>query len=254
MQSPADPIDNDLEASLWHAFKVEGSTTARERLFSIYAAFAKSIANRHHHERTYGDLDIADMRQLAYEGLLEALDRFDPARSVPFRAFASHRISGSILDGLSKMTEMRQQVSWRQRVRRERLQSLSVEGADALSTSEAMAALADLAVGLALGFMLEGTGMVLPSEDVPAADHRTSPTAYEGAAWKELVERLKAELSALPERERTILYHHYIEGIAFDHVASLLQISKARVSQLHRGALDLLRKRMLARGHFRLER
>ena len=76
---------------------------------------------------------------------------------MPFRGFAVRRINGSILDGLAKMNEVREQISFRRRVKRERMRSLTPADADALPAGEAMEALIDLAVGLALGFMLEGT-------------------------------------------------------------------------------------------------
>jgi RNA polymerase sigma factor for flagellar operon FliA len=244
----------DTEAALWRAFRADPAGPARERLFTLHAGFARSIAHRHHRDRSFGDLDVEDIRQLAFAGLLEAIDRFDPDRGVPFRGFASHRISGSIRDGLARMSEMREQLSWRQRLRRERVRSLAAENPESLSTADALAALADLAVGLAIGFMLEGTGMVTPAEEGGEQDRAPQVTAYDSAAWKELVGRLQAELGALPEREQAILRHHYVDGIAFEHLAVLLGVSKARVSQLHRAALETLRKRMLKRGHFRLER
>jgi RNA polymerase sigma factor for flagellar operon FliA len=227
---------------------------ARDQLFSRHAAFAKSIAHRHHRERSYGDLEVADLRQLAYAGLLEAIDRFDPRQDVPFRAFASHRISGSILDGMSKMNEMREQVSWRHRFRRERLQSLAQDNLDSMNTRDAVAALADLAVGLALGFMLEGTGMMASPDQNGGQVPSLRATAYDSAAWRELVDRLRMELSALPEREETLLRRHYMEGMSFEHLGQLMGVSKPRVSQIHRAALELLRKRLASRGHFRLER
>jgi RNA polymerase sigma factor for flagellar operon FliA len=255
-EGAARPIgtDDGDDALLWQAVRAEGSLEARDRLFSRHAAFAKSIAQRHHRERSYGDLEIADLRQMAYAGLLEAIDRFDPALNVPFRAFASHRISGSIVDGMSKMNEMREQVSWRHRLRHERLHSLTQGDADVMTTRDAMASLADLAVGLALGFMLEGTGMIASADVDGAQVPALRATAYDSTAWRELVDRLRTELSALPEREETLLRRHYMEGMSFEHLAQLLGVSRPRVSQIHRAALDLLRKRLASRGHFRLER
>lgn len=248
----APPSGTDAEeAALWRAFKEDGIARAREKLFALHAAFARAIARRHHRERSRGDIDIADLQQLAYAGLLEALDRFDPARGVPFRPFAAHRISGNVRDGLSRMNEMREQISWRHRIRRERLQSLTEAGADEGTTSEAMAKLTELAVGLALGFMLEGTGLFAPPEGEeqiqPAAE-----TAYDSLAWKQIVIRLHSELHALPERERMILMHHYLDGVGFEELAKLAGVTKGRISQLHGAALMLLRKRLSERGHFRL--
>ncbi len=238
----------DEEKLLWTAYKSGGQAAAREQLFARHAAFARNIARRHHREQSRGDIDLPDLQQLAYAGLLEALDRFDPSRGAPFRAFAAHRISGSIRDGLMHMTEVREQISWRHRARRERLQSLTEGMTDTATTSDAMAKLAEIAVGLALGFMLEGTGLFVAGES-PArgAGH---DNAYDSLAWKDTVAQLQAGLATLPERERLILKEHYLNGVNFDQLASLLALSKGRVSQLHRAALQLLRKRLSERAPF----
>src|SRR5882757_7361725 len=135
------------EAALWTAFRDRSSADAREQLFTLHAAFARNIARRHHQERSRGDIDLHDLHQLAYMGLLEALDRFDPRLGTPFRPFAAHRISGSIRDGILKMSEMREQMAWRHRVRRERIKSLSTEGSQA---REPIEELTEIVIGLAL--------------------------------------------------------------------------------------------------------
>lgn len=248
---PPDGTQEDHEeAALWQAFKAAGSATARERLFNLHAAFARNIARRHYREQSRGDIELCDLYQHAYTGLLEALDRFDPRYRVPFRPFAAHRISGSILDGISKTNEVREQLSWRRRMRRERMQSLSEKDAEHLAPIEQ---LAELAVGLALGFILEGTGL-FEQRDGERETQPIAETAYDSLAWKETVEQLQVELAQLPEREQTILRQHYENNLNFDHLAALLAISKGRVSQLHRAALMLLRKRLKDRGHFRMIR
>lgn len=248
----SDTALEEEEAALWMAFKTKGSTAARERLFSRHAAFARNIARRHHRERSHGDIDLADLHQLAYAGLLEALDRFDPQHGAPFRPFAAYRISGSVCDGIVHMSEMREQISWHHRTRRERLQSLSDIPADQMETPEAMEKLAEIAVGLALGFMLEGTGLFARGEE--EGGQSFPGTAYDSLAWKETLAQLEAELSALPQRDQTILREHYLNGVNFDQLASLLALTKGRISQMHRAALLLLRKRMSARGQFRLQK
>jgi RNA polymerase sigma factor for flagellar operon FliA len=234
---------------LWHAFKQTGSASARERLFSRYAAFAVQIAARHHRRRSVGDIEFSDLRQLAYTGLLEALDRFDPQRGVPFRAFAARRISGSVLDGITRLSEKHEQLSWRARMRRDRVRSLAGAREGEFSTSDAMASLAEIAVGLALGFMLEDA---MSHTEVDIGNR--PPTAYDSLVWKEMVTQLRRQLEGLPEREQQILRRHYMEGVTFDQLAALLDLTKGRISQLHRAALSLLRKRMDQRGHFRMER
>lgn len=236
------------EAALWRAMRGGEGGVARDRLFALYLPFARSLAGRQFRGRIGGDVEYEDLFQLACAGLLEAMDRFDPAMGAPFKAFAARRINGSMIDGLARMSEVREQISFRHRVKRERLRSLAAAepGED---RREAMDALVDLAVGLALGFMLEDTGLY-HDESRPAA----APSAYDSLAWKELVQRLALELARLPDRDRQIIQLHYLEDVNFDQIAILYGLTKGRISQLHKAALVRLRKRVSGVGGFRLER
>lgn len=245
---PAPPPDEaDDEADLWREVAL-GSGAARETLFERHVAFARQIAARQHRARTRGDLELVEIRQLAFAGLLEAIDRFDPERGVPFRGYASRRITGSILDGIARASEVREQIASRSRLRAERLRSLAPQGVDGLDASQALNALVELATGLAVGFLLDG-GLAADEE---AADR--SPSAYDGLAWRETVENLRQAIASLPDREGFIVRQHYLHGVAFDLIAGLLGLSKGRVSQLHRDAILRLRKRLGSRPDFVLER
>jgi RNA polymerase sigma factor for flagellar operon FliA len=237
------------ESTLWRALRTEGSTAAREILFSTYASFARQIATRHFRDRRSGDIEHQDLCQLAFAGLLEAIDRFDPDRGLPFRGYASRRISGSILDGVAKMSEMREQISFRNRMRADRVRSLTAEALDDLSIAEAMQALSDIVAGLAVGFMLESGGLVVADGE---PDRR--PTAYESLAWKDTLRRLGRELEDLPDRDRAILRHHYLDSMTFEQIGALLGLSKGRISQLHRSALGMLRRRLVRSDDFTFER
>ncbi len=240
---------DDAEARLWALYTRERSDEVREQLFDLYADFARGVAKRLYRSRTGRDLEFSDLCQHAYAGLLEALDRFDLGRGAPFRSFAVHRIEGSIRDAITHMSEYREQVSWRQRLHRERLRSLK-EGAVQGATTP-VEQLADIAVGLALGFMLEGSGLVSCES---AAQPNTAASAYESVAWSETLHELDAALESLPEREQKILRQHYLNGVGFDDLSRLLGVSKGRISQLHRSALATLRKRLRRSEGFRMIR
>jgi RNA polymerase sigma factor FliA len=241
----------DDEAALWSMRQGAQSDAARQALFARYSSFAFSIARRRFRDRSRGDLELADLEQMACAGLLEAIDRYDVRRGISFRSYAAHRISGSIADGIARSTEVREQLSAGARRRRERLRSLSPEQIAQQSPGEALDALTELAMGLALGFMLEGTSLYREE-----GEERTtpSPTAYDSQEWQELSQRLAAELKSLPHREQTILREHYLSGLPFETLADLLGVSKGRISQLHRAALIALRKKLARSGHFSLER
>ena len=228
----------DAEAELWARLKTSERERARARLFELHAPFARQIARRRFGLRTGADIEYPDLCQLAYVGLLEAIDRFDPGRGPPFQAFAARRIQGSILDGLSTMNELRQQSSFRRRISAERLRSLQ-EGEAPLSPAnlgEALRLIEGLAVGLALGVMLEGSGLYQDGEGQDPA-----PNPYESLAWSDMARRLRDAMASLPERERLVVRSHYLEDMDFTQIALILGVGKARVSQIHKAALGSLR-------------
>lgn len=228
-----------VEASLWRRFRFEREFRCREQIFTRYRPLARSLAVRQLRGRPRNGIEQGDMEQFAYEGLLQAIDRFDPLRGIPFGAYARRRIIGSIADGASQMNEVDAQYSYRRRVENERARSLGVQP----DAADPLRALAELATGLAIGLMLEGTGTVEPAD---GADHR--PNAYESLAWRELQALLAREIGRLPDRESVIIRQHYENGVSFTHIAQLLGLSKGRVSQLHASALARLRARI---GHKR---
>ncbi|WP_158266339.1 sigma-70 family RNA polymerase sigma factor [Allosphingosinicella deserti] len=227
-----------VEASLWRRLRLEAQFECRTELFDRYAAFARGIAGSRYRRRASKRVDRSDFEQFAFEGLLEAIDRFDPLTGVPFTAYARRRIVGAIADGVGRMTEVDAQMTQRGRLERERARSLTASQLASLQPADPLAALSDLAIGLALGLMLEGTGLMAPAS---GADPR--PTPYEGAAWREMQARLVREVDRLPDRERLIIRQHYDTGLSFTHIAQMLGLSRSRVSQIHRSAIDRLRAR-----------
>ncbi len=227
-----------VEASLWRRLRFERELRCREQLFARYHGLARSLAIRQLRRRPANCIERGDMEQFAYEGLLHAIDRYDPLRGIPFSAFARRRIAGSIADGASRMNEADAQYSYRRRIEQERTRSLAAQGA----SRDPLRALADLASELAIGLMLEGTSLA----GTDGADHR--PNAYESLAWRELQALLAAEIARLADREAVIVRQHYENGVSFTHIAQLLGLSKGRVSQLHSSALAKLRARI---GHKR---
>lgn len=226
-----------VEASLWRRLRADNDSDCRETLFNRYVDLARKIAASHYYRRRVRRADRADFEQFAFEGLLQAIDRFDPFRGIPFGAFARRRIAGSISEGAARMSEVDAQISHRNRIEQERVRSLVRR--DSGAPDDALTALADLAMGLTLGLMLEGTGLM---ENGGLADSRPNP--YESLEWRQMQTRLLREVVRLPEKEALVIRQHYDHGLAFAQIAELLELSPGRISQLHRSALERLRKRV----------
>lgn len=247
-QSPLSrKLESDEETRLWHDCKTLNSATARERLFLLYLPLAKRSAGRFVRDSHATPLEFGEISQMASMGLLEAIDNFNPLLGVPFRYYCPRRILGSILNGIAKSTEVNQQISTRNRIARERLGSVSSGVAKPQKLDDALDILGDIAASLALGMMLDNGLKSLDTRDDPANN------AYETLVWKQAVDRLHLELKTLPEREREVLRYHYLESLGFSEIAGLLGLTKGRISQIHKAAIAMLRKRMSNSGRFKLE-
>ena len=225
------------EALLWVKLRLEQRQEAREPLFNRYASFARSIAFR---VRPWGQKATArDAEQWAYAGLLQAIDAFDPLHGSRFESFAKPRIAGSVRDGFAQLSELEAQWNYRRKQERDRLRSLK-DGAATDEKKDAIEALGEIAACLAVGLMLDGTGM-MASDEAPDP----APSAYESLEWRQTLLLLQREVEQLAPSEVTVVRQHYVNGLTFAQVAELMGLSRGRISQLHTSALTKLRKRIL---------
>lgn len=224
-----------VEALLWATLRFDNRQESREPLFHLYQPYARAIAARHR-PRGRDCSAASDAEHWAYEGLLQAIDSFDPLRGAPFPGFARRRIIGSIRDGFAHATELDAQHSVRRRLERERLRSFKESD---VGEKDAIERIAEIAVGLAIGLMLEGTGLI-GGDDEPD----TTANAYDSLAWRQTQSLLGRAVDTLSEREASIIHNHYEHGLSFTQIAELLGVSRGRVSQIHREALLKLRKKI----------
>lgn len=221
--------------ALWQRWREQRDRKDRDALAQTYAPWARRIARDVFMRCRGRSSDWPDYVQNASMGLLEALGSFDERRGVPFEAFARLRVRGAVFNGLRDlMSHARPQAA--QGLSRERLDSLVDE-----DIRDPVDALIAVVSGLAAGHLL-GT--------LAAPEGPQGPTTpYDEAVRSELGAIMSVMLTRLPDREREVLTFHYLNHMAFHQVAEMLGVTKGRISQLHRQALNRLRSFMLER-HF----
>lgn len=236
-------VDAGEEDVLWRQLREQDDAGARERLLALHIGYAKVVAASYYARRFHDEIEFADYLQYARVGLLEALERFDPTRGVQFRTFAARRMHGAILNGIERFTEKQQQIAARQRLRSDRIQdvkALAGERSGSGSTvpqdpRQLLAYVAEAGIGLALCWLLEGSGMVEGEAETMAQPF------YRSTELRQLRERLLNSIDALPAQERSVIRSHYLQEVPFEQVAATLQLTRGRISQVHRRALLRLR-------------
>jgi RNA polymerase sigma-B factor len=229
--------------------------SVREELVGAYVGLAKAMARRFSHR---GE-SLDDLVQIAYVGLLSAIDRFDPERKVEFTTFAIPTIKGEL------KRYFRDQ-GWALHVPR-RVKQLHVALNETIGTltqrlgrSPTVAELAkeiDITEEEVLEVMEAGWSYRAASIDENRgggdSDRETSPVATLGsldARLSTLEDRLTVSplLRALPARERIILQLRFFEGLTQSQIADQLGISQVHVSRLLTRSLDRLRREADPRG------
>lgn len=210
------------EAELWQRLRQSGDLLARDHLFRLHMAWAAAVARSVYRRVGVFSLDLSDFVQNAELGMLEALSRYEPERGVDFRAFARARVRGAVFNGVRSMLRERGISNDDQR-HAERLSHFrGVEG-DAFDT------VVDAVVALGMGFLL---------------DHGASEATIDASSYVQRDQthlRLKTAVDRLPERLQDVVVAHYFDFVPFSDIADGMGISRSRVSQLHREALQRLR-------------
>ena len=226
------------EQALWRDLRATSSASARAQLVTLHMPYARVLAATYYARRFHDEIEFGDYLQYASIGLLEALDRFDPDRGAQFRTFAARRMHGAILNGLERLSEKQQQIAARQRLRAERVEAakqLAGGSPGTLAGDKLCDYVAEVGLGLALAWLLEGTAMVEVTE------RAESVPFYRQAEMRQVRERLVRAVDALPAQERTVIRSHYLQELPFDEVAATLKLTKGRISQIHKQALLRLR-------------
>jgi len=221
MPAVVDPGERDL----WVRLRRDNDAQARQILFSHHVSWARMVAISVHRRLWVSTVERSDCIQNATVGLLEAMNRFDLERGIEFRAYAMPRVRGAVFNGLRVLMASHRDVPYPDRLE-ERAADLSVG-----RPCDTLGEFVDVVVGLGLGMLLESAYCALV-DDTDGFQHAES---------LELSGRLLAALQELGPRHRHIVEGHYFHHLPFSEFASRWNLSKGRVSQIHKEALMKLR-------------
>lgn len=215
---------------MWSAYISNPTQKNKDALVASYDGYVNAIAANFFANKQVRDIQFNEYKQYGMMGLLEALERFNPAQGVRFKTYATHRIRGAILSGVEKHSEQQQQISHLARLRQERLRSL-VNAQAKTAERDAFLELAEVAFGLAIGIMLEGTTL-FNSEDA-----QIQSEVYKKRELSDLSKLITRLIELLPQQDQQVLNLHYYQKQGFDEVARALGITRGRVSQIHKKAI-----------------
>lgn len=252
LPGPARPPMDEL-AALWAEFKATASPQARERLILHYAPLVKYVASRVA-TGLPASVEQADLVSYGMFGLIDALEKFEPARGNKFETYAIPRIKGAIIDELRAMDWVPRSVRFKAR---------QIEKAYSDLESIMKRAPSEKEVAARLGFTLKELHDVITQisfVSVLALDELLSVGSDRGeqvSLLDTLADRgsdvsmglegqetrglLAAAINSLSEREKIVVTLYYFEGLTLAEIGEILGVTESRVCQIHTKAVNQLR-------------
>ena len=226
----------------------------RDELIEMYLPLIKAVAQALA-SRLPACVDAEDLAGVGVMGLIDAIEKYDPAKCDNFKNYARIRIKGAMLDELRTLDwvprSVRQVASRMERKRRHLEQDLG-RVADGDEVASAMGVSLDRYHELRDRSL--GTGMV-SFEDIgeTGSEQRSflecledpSVVLPDDKTHQEEVKRvLIKSIETLPEREQYIISLYYLEGLNLKEIGAVLGVTESRISQIHTKALKTLQQRM----------
>ena len=245
----------DLE-QCWQRWFDRRDPVARDRIIVHYSPLVKFVAGRVG-AGLPNSVDPGDLVSAGVFGLIDAVERFDPARGVKFETFAVPRIRGAVFDGLRSLDWVPRSVRSKVRQIERAYAKLEAKHHRAPSDEELAAelrwtddqlqtALSQISnVGLAaLDEILTGSGergeSVTLGDTIADRSSHGPMGAFEAAETRQL---LAQAVNGLPEREKIVLTLYYYESLTLQEIGRVLGVTESRVCQIHTKAVLHLRSR-----------
>lgn len=238
-------------------------SSEQERVLLQHLPMVRFLARRIH-ERLPHHVDIEDLVSAGVVGLMDAFQKFDPAKQVQFRSYAQFRIRGAILDSLRVLDWSPRDLRRKGRAVEETVRTLTARLGRAPADPEIAAEMGmELDVyqqlmnslkGLEIGTLHAERNKDSGDEELAYVPGRPEEDPLFLFLRGEMEDRLAEAIANLPERERLVMTLYYYEEMTMREIGLTLGVVESRVSQVHasavghlRGALKDLGKRGAAR-------
>jgi RNA polymerase sigma factor for flagellar operon FliA len=247
--SPEIPVEK-----LWKRYLKGRDIDDRNKLVENYAPLVQAHAGRLS-KKLPATVSFDEICSAAYDGLIEAVEAFDPARKARFETFCQQRIRGAVMDWLRTLDGQSRTVrSFEKRVSYMR-EILDAEQGRTPTNKEIAARMGITAERFEyltrlsqLGREVHFSSLEAHGSDNGRANFRfwdvgdqRQEDPSRSVSRQMLTEYLTRGLS---REERLVLILYYFEELTMAEIGSILNLSESRVSQIHKDVLNRLRKRV----------
>lgn len=239
---------------IWEKFHKTGDDYYRNLLIEHYRDLVKYCAE-HFHSKLPGKVELEDLISAGIFGLMDAINDFDPSRSIKFETYCAPRIKGSILDELRSMDWVPRLVRARAHQLARVMYSLEMH-IDRKPYEEEIAEELNMDIEEFNRLQQEASAASLVSLNSKCSDSDGEKDVYEIDIIQDkkiedpLLEAQKRDLKnlltkGLTRAERLIIVMYYYEEMTMKEIGASMDLSESRVSQMHASIVERLSKNFL---------
>ena len=224
---------------LWENYARTGSIEHRNELVLAYEHLLKYCAQRLKMKLPVC-VDQAELESAGIMGLMDAVQKFDPARGTRFETYCIPRVRGAMLDSLRASDwvprAIRTKAHKLERARNELAWELSREPTDEetarrmgldIGEFESLRKELEVKTQLSLEEPLDSDGSRHRIETMP---DRRIPNPLDELAVKEVRE---FALRGLNSDERRVITLYYFENLTMKKIGSMMGVTESRICQIH---------------------
>lgn len=238
---------------MWTAYLKNRDLETRNEIVVHYSGLVHTHAARLS-RKLPAQVSYDEICSAAFDGLIEAVEAYDPVHKAKFETFCQQRISGAVMDWLRSLDPQSRTVRTFEKRRVMAAESLGTDGDYGVSRTEVakrldmsldrydhLARLSQLGKEVHFSAMeppadgrSQGSTYVWDIRDTKSEDPRTT-------IGRQLLSEYITK--GLAREERLVLMLYYFEEMTMAEIGAVLDLSESRVSQIHKDILQRLRQR-----------
>lgn len=211
-----------------------------------YGPMIKRIANNIKC-RLPDNIELDDLIQSGLLGLLEARNSFSVSGGASFETWASIKIRGAIIDQLRKNTGITRDIS-------QNIKHIS-SARSAMENTEDPILISSKSIADKMGITEKRYSHIMDEinafhsisiHDVETIEEiacTKSVNPFDSLESEDIRLSVKTVIGSLPKREQQILALYYNEQLNFKEIGSIMDLTEARISQLHALSLAKIKKK-----------
>ncbi len=238
---------------LWKRYLRTREVELRNKLVVHYSPLVHTHAARLT-RKLPAQISYDEICSAAFDGLIEAVEAYDPQRKAKFETFCQQRIAGAVMDWLRSLDPQSRTVRTFEKRRTMAQESLDLNCEAVPGQTEvaqemgiSMARYQQLSRLSQLGREVHFSAMEPPDDRQSNGTGRTwdvrDPSGVEPSHALSRQMLTDHITKGLAREERLVLVLYYYEGMTMAEIGLVLDLSESRVSQIHKEIIERLRAR-----------